>query len=459
MASSAAGRRVMIDALGLAIVLCLLFEASARQGMFATSLVLVTAAVMLGAALLRQIRKLERGAQAVALDAVERLLPISARRDTRSAPSALGRAIDQLGRAQQEQHGELDFLRALLDNVSAAVIAIPPEGAAQLMNRRAHELGAELDSESAGGQGAPGIHAMIRAMPNRRRQLIRTMRGRRMLVTSMRFQTGGTSWRVIALQDVDAEIDEAQHDAWRTLFQILAHEMMNSLTPVTTLADSLRPLLERLRQQNAGAGSEILVQDVITGVDAISRRGAGLVNFIERYRAIATLPKPLLRPVAVGDLIARILQLLAASLQQALVRYRSYVEPADLLAEADTHLLEQVLINLITNAVDAMAETIDRELIIRCDRHAEQVRIRVCDNGKGIDAATAERVFVPFFTTKPGGSGIGLSLARQIAVAHGGQLQLSANQPRGAVFTLLLPAAGGEASGAQTQGSSVAPIK
>ena len=142
-----------------------------------------------------------------------------------------------------------------------------------------------------------------------------------------------------------------------------------------------------------------------------------------------------------ADFIHRIGQLMRPTLQARGVAYSSHVEPPDLALRADGGLLEQALINLIHNATEALANAPDPSIEVRCQVRDEYCAISVTDNGKGLESGLLEHIFVPFFTTKPGGSGIGLSLARQIAHAHGGQLEAASNVPRGAVFTLSIPVA------------------
>jgi C4-dicarboxylate-specific signal transduction histidine kinase len=215
--------------------------------------------------------------------------------------------------------------------------------------------------------------------------------------------------------------------------------MMNSLTPISSLAESIRPLLDDIDTANDPARAQANARDVAEAIDAIARRSAGLVNFVERYRKMAELPPPALEPLRLADLVLRIDQLMSATLAGQRIAYSSRIDPEDLTVRADCDLLEQVLINLLHNAMDAVSGVDDPRIEVRCRLHDGHAAISVADNGRGLDGAFVERIFVPFFTTKPGGSGIGLSLARQIAHAHHGRLEAGPNTPAGAVFTLLIP--------------------
>ena len=172
----------------------------------------------------------------------------------------------------------------------------------------------------------------------------------------------------------------------------------------------------------------------------IARRSAGLMSFVERYRRLTDLPAPEPRPVRAGEVAAGLDALMAPAMAEAGVDYASVVSPSGLAFSADPELLEQALINLLKNALEAVRgrDGAAVRLGLRLEDSGETA-IVVEDNGPGLPQGDPETVFVPFFTTKAGGSGVGLTLARQIALAHGGQLTVAANAPRGAVFELSLP--------------------
>jgi signal transduction histidine kinase len=183
------------------------------------------------------------------------------------------------------------------------------------------------------------------------------------------------------------------------------------------------------------------LRDVADAVDVIARRSAGLMSFVERYRTMAELPPPALELLPVEDFIHHIDQLMRPTLESRGVAYSSSVEPPGLTVRADGGLLEQALINLLHNAMEALSAAADPRIELRCQIRDEDCVISVSDNGKGLESGSLEHIFVPFFTTQPGGTGIGLSLARQIAHAHHGRLEAASNEPRGAVFTLSIPQA------------------
>jgi two-component system, NtrC family, nitrogen regulation sensor histidine kinase NtrY len=350
---------------------------------------------------------------------------------------AIERAVAALNAARIRPQQQIDHLQTLIDTAPVAMVTVDDDGNVTLANHAAHRLAGRAVNkvEHLATLGEPAATRLSQLTPGQR-CVLRLGTGRRVLASVAHFSAAGHRHRVFSLQNIESELDGAELQAWQDLLRVLAHEMMNSLTPISSLAESVRPLLEAaLRTQT----NEHL-RDVADAIDVIARRSAGLMSFVDRYRRMAELPPPSPARLSAADLIRRIDQLMSVTLATRNIAYSSRVEPANLTLRADGELLEQALINLIHNAMDAVAGTEHPEIVLRCWLRDGECAISVCDNGKGVDSASLERIFIPFFTTKPGGSGIGLSLARQIAHAHHGQLEAAANEPRGATFTLSIPA-------------------
>jgi nitrogen fixation/metabolism regulation signal transduction histidine kinase len=342
---------------------------------------------------------------------------------------AMDQAAARLQAVRAERQRRIDYLQTLADSVVASLVVVGRDGAIVLANRAARKLAGEdvsrLDQIPVLGTGPA---KRLAALGPGGREIVRLQDGRHMLASTVQFRApGGDAQRLISLQDVALELDAVELKAWQDLVRVLAHEMMNSLTPISSLAESIQSRLDE-------------PVEVAAAVEVIARRSLGLMSFVDRYRKIAEIPTPVLGTVSLGPFVAAIDGLMKPVLEAANVTYRSQVEPNNLMVSADEELLEQAIINLLKNAIDAVATVTEPSISLSCRLRDAGVEISVADNGRGLTQDIKDKLFVPFFTTKPGGSGIGLSIARQIALAHHGQLEVHQIQPSGVVFTLVLPA-------------------
>ena len=235
-----------------------------------------------------------------------------------------------------------------------------------------------------------------------------------------------TPLRIIAMNDVHEELDEKENESWIRLIRILTHEIMNSVAPITSISDSLLSKKESI---------PVSAQE---GIEVIRTTSRGLVRFVESYRQLTRIPAPNCRPFYLRPFLERMRTLALQCQEKSVpVSIEIDVEPTDLLLYADEDQIGQVVLNLLKNALQALSGEGQGEIRIEA-REAERgaIVVDVSDNGKGMPAEVAENVFVPFFTTKQDGSGIGLSLSRQIMRLHGGSLILKSTRPEGTVFRL-----------------------
>jgi nitrogen fixation/metabolism regulation signal transduction histidine kinase len=342
--------------------------------------------------------------------------------------AAIERTLERLAATRAERQRRLEYLQALIDTVAAAVLVIDETGSVEFANRAArHRLGeaARLDQLPTLGASA---EALRQAPPGA--QLVVTLAGgQRMLASIGGFVADGRRRRMIALQGLSSDLAAAELESWRNLARILSHEMMNSLTPICSLAEGLPTLL----------GAEVAGTAASQALEVIARRSAGLMSFVDRYRAVADLPAPANARIAADAFVARLQTLMDPLMAERQVAFETLAQPPGLTLAADPDLLEQAVINLLKNALDATVGSDGACVRLSCSHEEDAVVITVTDNGPGLDPAAAEAAFTPFFTTKPGGSGIGLTLARQIALAHGGRLEHLPRAPHGATFRIVLP--------------------
>ncbi|GHT75704.1 sensor histidine kinase [Bacteroidia bacterium] len=245
----------------------------------------------------------------------------------------------------------------------------------------------------------------------------------RLVVTAMYFISEGRELKLISLKNIQSVLDESESDAWKKLIRVLTHEIMNSLSPIISLSETFSVPVDENR--------ELLMRAMQT----IHRRSKGLVEFVNNYKKLTHIPQPVISKFSAKDWIEDIYHLLQAENYS----FDYTVLPKDMTIEADRALLEQVLINLIKNAcVSGRPENPAKVKVIVSKNEYQRPLIKVSDTGEGILPEVMDKIFVPFFTTKTNGSGIGLSICRQIANLHGGKISVQSEPEKGSCFTLQL---------------------
>lgn len=257
----------------------------------------------------------------------------------------------------------------------------------------------------------------------------------KILLSATAFQTDGEKYKLIAFQNVDEALDETESKAWQKLLSVMTHEIMNSIAPISSLADTLKSrLLQSMPDLNNESGS---VDDLELGIDTIKRRSEGLLKFAETYRNLNKITTPNLKKIYVRDLFESINQLMQPTLDQKNIDLQIVLKDTGIMLEADTNLIEQVLINLVVNCIEAVKDRSIAKIILSAYRDSNnKMVISVADNGTGMAAEIIDKIFIPFFSTKKNGSGIGLSLSKQIMMLHKGNIQIHSVEGVGTSFLL-----------------------
>ena len=252
------------------------------------------------------------------------------------------------------------------------------------------------------------------------------------------FQTADGNFKLIAFQNVNATLEEVEATAWKRLLSVMTHEIMNSITPVLSLSDTLKNRIDNLK--NTGKSlTKSDVEDIITGVETIKQRSDGLLQFAETYRNLNRNITLHIAPTNIKHLFDNIYRLMYPSLKQQGIEFRIINQVHSPTVNIDPALMEQVLINLIVNASDAVRNQKNPQISLSYNLSIDgKVSLSVTDNGNGIPPDMIDKIFVPFFSTKKKGSGIGLSLSRQIVQQHNGTLILQTKEGEGATFSILL---------------------
>jgi len=257
------------------------------------------------------------------------------------------------------------------------------------------------------------------------------------LTNASTFQTGSKTYKLIAFHNISATLEEIEAGAWKGLLDVMTHEIMNSIAPVSSLADTMKRRIESLREE---IGNEVHpdFDDIESAMETIHRRSEGLLKFADTYRNLSKTIVPEMHPVNLYELLSAVYQLMVPSLQQKGILLEIKTDHPEVVAPIDRGLMEQVLINFITNAAYAVKNKPEARIVLFSGITTDgEPYLTVADNGCGILPENRDKIFIPFFSTKKNGSGIGLSLSREIVKLHKGQLQIQSRVGEGSAFTVL----------------------
>jgi two-component system, NtrC family, nitrogen regulation sensor histidine kinase NtrY len=248
------------------------------------------------------------------------------------------------------------------------------------------------------------------------------------------FQTEGKIYKLIAFQNVNEALDETESRAWQKLLSVMTHEIMNSVAPISSLAETLKNRLQKSREE---PNDPTAAEDLEIGIETIKRRSEGLLKFAETYRNLNKITTLNLKRVYVRELFANLHQLMQPTFEAKHIELEIILAKTDLAFEVDPSLIEQVLINLIVNAMEAVKESENPRIVLSAEQTlSKKLILKVADNGSGMPEEVLEKIFIPFFSTKKNGSGIGLSLCKQIVMLHRGSIQVQSVEGKGTVFSM-----------------------
>ena len=359
----------------------------------------------------------------------------------------LGRTFtDILKKFQQSrtvQEEEYRHLKSLIEHVPVPLISLHANGKVSLWNNSARRLiGANSvtrfeDLEQFG----TGFFESIQSLISGERRLLKfEVDGmeQQLVVQATEIVISGRQEKLISLQDIQSELDGVQLQSWQDLVRVLTHEIMNSITPVASLAKTAADLLEDARSKKDDLSSAFEdLEDATDAVHTVARRSDGLMNFVSSYRRLTRLPAPNKTAIKIENLVADVTAIATQNWATKGIDLEVKITPRGLDVMVDKDMIEQLLINLLKNAEQALSNGGARKVMIEAylNRRGHAV-IDVGDSGSGIADDISNKIFVPFFTTKRDGSGVGLALTRQVMIAHGGNVKLVASQLGGACFRL-----------------------
>jgi two-component system, NtrC family, nitrogen regulation sensor histidine kinase NtrY len=256
----------------------------------------------------------------------------------------------------------------------------------------------------------------------------------KVLLSATAFQTDDKRYKLVAFQNVNEALDETESKAWQKLLSVMTHEIMNSVAPISSLANTIK---NRLQHSIADLGEDGAAEDIAIGIDTIKRRSEGLLRFAETYRNLNKITTLNLKKIYVSELFSHLHQLMQPTLTQKGIELEIILRDGDVSFQADANLMEQVLINLLVNSIEAVKEKEHPKIILSAGiAPNKKVVLKISDNGSGMPEEVLDKIFIPFFSTKKNGSGIGLSLCKQIVMLHRGTIQVQSKEGEGTSFSL-----------------------
>jgi nitrogen fixation/metabolism regulation signal transduction histidine kinase len=355
--------------------------------------------------------------------------------------------IQAIASARIEEETQYQYLQTILEHIHTAVLTLDENHEPELINPLALNTLGIYNTRKPGWADIEKSAALftraVDAMGESGRQMIRlrnTPTGKQLLVLVNTVKIGGAAVKIITFQDIEPEIERKEMESWQTISRIMAHEIMNSLTPLSSLTETGVMLLEHEgRSKDVSELSQKTVDNLYTALKTISGRNRALTEFIGSYRQLSRLPLPVKGDIQVTEMLDELRDLYETTCRKKGITCSVHHGPANLRIMADDAQLKQVLINLIKNASEAMDHVKDPVIGIYVKRILHQVSIEIHNNGPVIPPDILEKIFVPFYSTKPEGSGIGLSLSRQIISNHGGQITVESEEGMGTTFKVMLP--------------------
>ncbi|MCF6352880.1 MAG: ATP-binding protein [Cyclobacteriaceae bacterium] len=366
---------------------------------------------------------------------------------TNATASQLHSSINKLLKRHKEQSShkseESLFFKNIVQHAGIGLIAINEEGKVEVMNNAAKKLLqvydikyiTELQSLSQ------ELVDMFFKLKTGGRDLAKlNIDGElvQLSVYAIELVLKKKPYKMITLQNINSELEEMEMTAWQNLVRVLTHEIMNSVTPISSLAATVESNLKLL-----GKANETLTlafedkEDLLLAIHTIQRRSEGLIHFVKDFRNLTHIPQPKFEKLSVSEIFDGINVLLSKEILANKIAFTTTIEPQTLIIDADKALIEQVIINLIKNAIQAFDEETNRLIEVNAFKDTKnRVVISVKDNGSGIEEEALSRIFTPFFTTKKSGSGIGLSLSRQIMRKHKGSLSVVTQIDEGTEFII-----------------------
>ncbi len=357
----------------------------------------------------------------------------------RDLNTSFNEVLEAFRKARSEKEENWQYLNTVVQQVRTGIISFDTEGNIELMNANAKKFVgfANLKNINELAEKNPKLFASLMEVQTGKSALYKT---NEFLLTlqATELRIHGNTIKLVTMQNIQTELQRQELEAWQNLTRVLRHEIMNSITPISSLTSTLREILdhELIKKENDYEMKADVADDLREGLGTIESRSKGLIKFIDAYREYTSLPQPKIKTVMLKEMIDKTAQFMGQQLKKTTIEFSSSCSSDYLTVQADEEMIEQVLINLVKNSMESLSQNGGGKIELNGRYDGQNILIEVADNGPGIIPEAINRIFVPFFTTKKTGSGIGLALSRQIMQMHNGSLTVESQLEVKTVFTL-----------------------
>jgi nitrogen fixation/metabolism regulation signal transduction histidine kinase len=365
---------------------------------------------------------------------------------------SLNEVRELISDARTESAMKNQLLHDVINHVEVGMVICNREGEVEMINRSASEIigiSSVTSLHEPKDKNKARIFSVLSQLKPGQPKLIKVTKPKetspvpgqiqKILAKKLIIKSDEQEFNLISLQNISTELDRNELDSWQKLIRVLTHEIMNSISPVISLTKTLSGYFTShndMDQPRFTHNTAETIKKTLSGLDTIRDTGEGLLNFVRNYRSLTRLPQPVFYDIAAKSIFSQLKHLVDEIKDYRNITITYEINPLDLIILADSKQIEQVLINLIINSMEAIGESNQGTINLKAFQRDEKSYIQVIDDGPGIPDDILDNIFVPFFTTKETGSGIGLSLCRQIMLLHEGTLSVSTEPGIGTIITL-----------------------
>ena len=347
-------------------------------------------------------------------------------------------------RSEKEEH--FHYLQSIVQNIDVSIIAYAKDGDVEMINKAAKRL-FQVNT-------LKNIHGLENLSKELVSTLLNIKAGQHTLIkvqddddilqlaifaTELKIKSKQIT--LATIKNIQNVLEEQETESWQKLIRVLTHEIMNSITPIASLSSTIEMMLKGFTAETSPVAKEEFerenIEEIQQAIQTISKRSSGLLHFVNTYRNLTKIPKPNFKIASISSLFTNIELLLEEEIKNSNITFKKSIVPENIELSIDEQLIEQVLINLIKNSIHALDGRPDPEIELKAFFNKRgRVTLQIIDNGKGILPDVLDKIFIPFFTTKPSGSGIGLSLSKQIIRLHNGSITANSTPDKETIFTI-----------------------